>query len=115
MKKLTCLTSAPARLSVAMPLIFGLAAIAAAPTAEAVTIESVNIIDGGVDVTQGGAVNNADDALDVALWCNDAAPVRVDIVNGFVDVDEDGVLGEATDDLTDCDLTDENAGVPSTN
>lgn len=110
------------RLSVAMPLILGLATIAAAPTAEAVTIESVNIIDGGVDVTQGGLVNTADDSLDVALWCDDHTPIRVDIIDGFVDVDEDGVLGEATDDLFNCDLNDETAGpaganngIPTTN
>lgn len=110
------------RLSAAMPLIFGLATIAAAPTVGAVTIESVDIIGGMVDVTQGGLINGADDALDVALWCNDAAPIRVDIINGFVDLDEDGVLGEAAEDIVDCDLNDEtdgpagdNNGIPTSN
>ena len=38
------------RLFAAMPLIFGLATVVAAPTAQAVTINQVNIIDGLVDV-----------------------------------------------------------------
>ena len=115
-RKLKCLTSAPARLSVAMPLIFGLATIAAAPTVEAVGIEAANIIDGFFDTTQDGVVNGSDDALDVAVWCGNHTPIRVDIQNGFINMDEDVFLGEVNDDtfLT-CALNDENSGVPSTN
>lgn len=115
MKKRNCLTSAPARLSVAMPLIFGLAIIAAAPTVEAVPpVEPVNILDSFVDVDQNGAITGADDLSDFALWCNDAAAVKLDVINGVVDVTESGAI-QANDDLANCDLTDENAGVPTTN
>jgi hypothetical protein len=115
MKKLECLTSAPARLSVAMPLIFGLATIAATPTVEAVTINAVHIFDGRVDVDQVGPTGGTgDNATNVALWCNDAAPVAVNIVSGAVDVTQSGVVSNA-DDLFNCDLNDENGGVPTTN
>ena len=107
MKKLKCLTSAPARLSVAMPLMFGLATIAAAPTVEAVTIQRINIIDGRVDANASGAVDTADDLNNVALWCDDAAPIQVDIIDGGVDVTESGVIS-GHDDLFNCDLNDEN-------
>jgi hypothetical protein len=115
MKKLECLTSAPARLSVAMPLIFGLATIAATPTVEAVTINAVHIFDGRVDVDQVGPTGGTgDNATNVVLWCNDAAPVAVNIISGGVDVTQSGVVNTA-DDLSNCDLTDENGGVPTTN
>lgn len=107
------LISAPARLFAAMPLIFGLAAIVAAPNVEAVTIWPLNIVNGQLDVDSDGNLNEAtDDLLDVALWCDDAAPIQVDIRNGYLDVDEDGTVGEAADDLVNCDLANENAGVP---
>jgi hypothetical protein len=114
MKRLKCLTSAPARLSVAMPLIFGLATIAATPTVEAVGIEVVNILNGAVDVDQNGVINAADDLSDFALWCNDAAAVKLDIRDGFVDVTEGGTITTG-DDLANCDFTDENEGVPISN
>lgn len=97
------------RLSVAMPLIFGLATIAAAPTVEAVTTDKVDIINGSVDVDENAVINAADDLSDVALWCNDAAPVKVDIIDGGVDVNEGGSV-QADDDLVDCDLTNEQPG-----
>ena len=71
-----------------MPLIFGLATIAAAPTVEAVTIDTVDIINGLVDIDENGIIDAADDVNNVALWCNDAAPTQVDIINGRVDVTE---------------------------
>lgn len=115
-RKLKCLTSAPARLSVAMPLIFGLATIVAAPTVQATAgFDEVDIIDSAVDVNEDGFIAADDDLEDVILWCNDAAPVRVDIINGFVDLDEDGVVGEAAEDLGVCDLNDENNNMPSRN
>ena len=87
--------------------------LVAAPTVEAVTIESLNIVNGQLDVDQDGVLNEAtDDVLDVALWCDDAAAIQVDIRDGVLDVDEDGVIGEATDDLVNCDLANENARRP---
>lgn len=112
MKSFKCLISAPVRLSVAMPLIFGLATIAAAPIVEAVTINKVDIINGRVDVNESGAATAADDLSNFALWCDDAAPIQVDIINGLVDVTENGVISGA-DDLFDCDLNDEVFGIPS--
>ena len=118
MKRFTGLLSAPVRLSVAMPLIFGLAIIGAAPTVEAVTINQVDIINGFVDVNEDSAVNASDDLNNVAVWCNDAAPTQVDILNGGVDVTESAVVS-ASDDLFNCDLNDENiianVATPTTN
>ena len=37
---------------------------------------------------------------------------QVDIINGDFDVNEDGVVDEATDDLFNCDLDNENNGIP---
>jgi hypothetical protein len=99
-----------------MPLILGLATIAAAPTVQATAgFHEVDIIDSEVDVNEDGFISASDDLDDVILWCNDAAPVRVDIINGFVDLDEDGVVGEAAEDLGVCDLNDENNNIPSRN
>jgi len=115
MKRFKGLISAPVRRSVAMPLIFGLATIVAAPTVEAVTINAVDILNGRVDVNQDNATNGADNLNNVALWCDVAAPTRVDIIAGRVDVNENNVI-DVDDDLSDCDLTDENAaGKPATN
>ncbi|SJM95675.1 hypothetical protein CRENPOLYSF2_680003 [Crenothrix polyspora] len=113
MKKFNCLIPVPVRLFAAMPLIFGLAAIVAAPAVEAVTVIPVNIINGFIDVN-GGGVSNADDLANVALWCDNAAPVRLDFINGGVDVTENGVVN-VNDDLNNCDLTDENGGIPNSN
>lgn len=101
------------RLSVAMLLILGLATIAAAPSVGAVTVNEVDIYGGFVDVDEDGDVDAADDLANVALWCNDAAPIRVDILNGKFDVDESGAVS-TSDDLRDCDLNNENSGIPTT-
>ncbi len=100
--------AARVRLFAAMPLIFGLAAVLAAPTAQAAVVEEVNIINGFVDVDSNGVINASDDRLNVWLWCNDAAAVRVRIIDGGVDVTESGVVS-ASDDLINCDLNDENS------
>lgn len=101
-----------ARLSVAMALILGLATIAAAQNG--VGINQVDIADGLVDLDESGFPGPEDDAFSVLLWCNDADPVAVNIVNGAVDVTQGGVVG-TEDDLLNCDLNDENGGVPTTN
>ncbi|MFH0341435.1 MAG: hypothetical protein ACHBNF_04745 [Chromatiales bacterium] len=81
--------------------------LVAVPTVEAVTIRSVNITDGFVDVDKDGVLGEAtDDLLNVALWCNVAAPTQVDIIDGEVDVTEDLVV-DASDHLSNCDLNDE--------
>ena len=111
MKKLNCLNSAPVRLFAAMPLIFGLAAMVAAPTAQAVSAIEINEVDienGETDVDEDGFIFENDDLTDVVLWCNGATPVRVDIINGLYDVTENGVV-DSNDDLLDCDLNDENS------
>ena len=92
MNKLKCLPSAPARLSVAMPLIFGLATIAAIPAVEAMTVNEVDIFNGYVDVDEDGDVDAADDLPNVALWSWQGTPIRVDIIDGGFDVNEDGVV-----------------------
>ena len=99
--------TAPVRLLAAMPLIFGLATVLAAPAAQAAVVDPVHIINGFVDVDQNNVINSLDDRLNVWLWCNDAAPVRVRIIDGGVDVTESGFVS-AADDLIDCDLNDEN-------
>lgn len=118
MKRFTGLLSAPARLSGALPLLFGLAIIGAAPSVEAVTINQVDLINGFVDVDENGVVNAADDLNNVAVWCNDAAPTQIDILNGGADVTESGAVS-ASDDLVNCDLNDENTiggvATPTTN
>ena len=100
--------TAPVRLLAAMPLIFGLVAVLEVPTAQAAVVDEVNIINGLVDVNMDGVINASDDRLNVWLWCNDAAPVRVRIIDGGVDVTESGVVS-ASDDLINCDLNDENS------
>jgi len=106
--------------NVALSLVFGLAAIAAAPTAgAAVTIDEVDILDGFVDVQENGAIGANDDQTDVVLWCDEAMPVRVDIIDGKFDINEDGLTNNS-DDLLNCDLNDENTvagvnGVPTRN
>ncbi len=113
-RKLKCLTSAPARLSVAMPLIFGLATIAAAPTVEAAGIEQVDIVNGVVDVDEDGIPSEAtDDATNLLLNCNDATSIQVDIINGAVDVTEGGAIA-ASDDASNCDMNDLVGAFPST-
>jgi hypothetical protein len=97
-----------------MPLLFGLATIAAAPTVEAVTIDKVDIINGFVDVDENAVINPADDLSDVALWCNEAAPFKVDIIDGGFDVNEGGGIN-LNDDLVNCDLNDEQGGFPTSN
>jgi hypothetical protein len=82
MKKRNCVTSTPTRLSVAMPLIVGLATIAAAPTVEAAVIEQVDIRNGFVDVNEDNAISPADNATNVLLNCNDATSIAS--VNGTV-------------------------------
>lgn len=99
--------TAPVRLFAVMPLIFGLAVVLAAPTAQAAVVDEVNIINGLVDVNMDGVINASDDRLNVWLWCNDAAPVRVRIIDGGVDVTESGFVS-GSDDLINCDLNDEN-------
>jgi hypothetical protein len=100
--------AAPVRLFAAMPLIFGLATVLAASSVQAAVVDEVNIINGLVDVDQNGAINASDDRLNVWLWCNDAAPVRVRIIDGGVDVTESGFVS-GSDDLINCDLNDENS------
>lgn len=117
MKKQNCVTSAPARLSVAMPLIVGLATIAAAPTVEAAVIEQVDIINGFVDVNESGGANAADNATNVLLNCDDATSIQVDIIGGAVDVTENGAIA-SSDDAMHCDMNDlvgEFSSPPSTN
>ncbi len=101
------------RLSAAMPLILGLAAIAAAPTVGAAVIEQVDIINGCVDVTENGSCTSFDDATNLLMTCNDATAIQVDIINGGVDVTEGGGIG-GTDDARDCDLNDLVGAFPST-
>ena len=72
-------------------------------------VDKVDIIDGRVDVTENGAVDNADDVADVLLLFDDAAPIRVDIIDGRVDVTENGSVTTA-DDLPNTELTYEEAG-----
>jgi hypothetical protein len=60
--------AAPVRLFAAMPLIFGLATIVAAPAAHAVTVDQVDIIDGFFDVNEDLVVNALDDLSNVILW-----------------------------------------------
>lgn len=96
----------PAPLIAAMPLIFGLATTIVTPMAQAATIDTVNILDGEVDVNQDGFIFANDDLNNVWLWCNDAAPVRVKIIDGQVDVTENAVIN-GNDDLFNCDLNDE--------
>jgi hypothetical protein len=82
------------------------AALLAIPTAQASTIvDQVDIIDGRVDVNESGTITTLDDATDVLLFFNDAAPIRVDIIDGLVDVTEHA--GVTTfDDLSNFDLND---------
>lgn len=109
MKNLRRLISAPLRFAIVAPLIFGWATIAATSTAEAQTI-----VDGGVDVTEDGVVNSSDDAADVLLLFDEAAPIRVDIIDGRVDVTESGVVS-TFDDLVNVDLNDEAASTVGRN
>ena len=88
--------------------------LVAAPTVGAVTVNEVDILDGFVDVQENGAIGINDDLNNVILWCDEAMPVRVDIIDGEVDVNEDGVA-DTSDDLFNCDLNDENNGIPSRN
>jgi hypothetical protein len=113
MKKRNYVISVPACLSVAMPLIVGLATIVAAPTVEAAVIEQVDILNGFVDVNESGGVNAADDATNVLLNCNDATSIQVDIIDGAVDVNENGAIGSA-DDAINCDMNDLVGEFPST-
>lgn len=112
MKGITFTT--PLRLSVAMPLIFGLATFAAAPTVEAASIEQVDIINGEVDVNESGLVTPSDSATNLLMTCNDATAIQVDIIGGRVDVTEGGLI-QLSDDAFNCDLNDLVGGVPSTN
>jgi hypothetical protein len=116
MKKLKRLTSAPARLSVAMPLIFGLATIAAAPTVEAAATDQVDVVNSIVDVDEDGVLGEvADDTvLNVLLNCNDATSIQANILSGAVDVTGGGAIN-GSDDAFNCDLNDLNAGVTTTN
>ncbi|MEQ1485183.1 hypothetical protein [Methyloglobulus sp.] len=119
MKKSACINSTQTPLFAAMPLLFGLVTFVAAPAAEAVTIDSVNLIQGYVDVNQDGLIDGADDLNNVIFWFDEAAPVRVDITNGEIDVNEGGSI-TTLDDLNNVDLNDENTvngvnGVPSKN
>jgi hypothetical protein len=119
MKKSICLISAPRHLLAAMPLLFGLASVVTSPIAGAVTVDSVNIIQGFFDVDQNGIIDANDDLNNVALWFDEAAPVRVDIRDGEVDVNEGGTIN-TQDDLNNVDLNDENTvggvgGVPTKN
>lgn len=112
MKNITTSISRNAVLS----LIIGLSAVFVAPIAGAVSVDQVDLIDGRVDVNEDLIIDQRDDLPNVALWCNDSAPVRVDIFNGLIDVTEGGGVN-GSDDLVNCDLTDEvgGAGVPTTN
>jgi hypothetical protein len=119
MKKFNGLTRSSVRFFKAIPLIFGLAAIVAAPTVGAVTTNLVNIIQGFFDVNQDGIIDGADDLNNVAFWFDEGAPARCDIIDGEVDVNEGGSIN-AQDDLFNVDLNDENTvngnnGVPSKN
>lgn len=81
------------------------------PTAEAQVSDTVDIIDGRVDVDQGGAVNTADDLNDVILIVNEgggSATLKVvDIRDGRVDVNESGgITTDGADDVTDATLFD---------
>ena len=108
--------AAPVRLFAAMPLIFGLATVLAVPTAHAVTINQVDIIDGKVDVNEDGVISVGgvlDDLANVMLSCNGGTLIRVDIIDGKVDVNEGGAV-LTNDDLNDCKLTKEVAGFPTT-
>ena len=108
--------AAPVRLLAAMPLIFGLATILAAPTAHAVTINQVDIIDGKIDVNEDGLITVggvADDLANVMLSCNGGTLIRVDIIDGGVDVNEGGAI-LTNDDLLNCDLNKEVGGFPTT-
>jgi hypothetical protein len=113
MKKRNYVISAPARLSVAMPLIVGLATIAVAPTVEAAVIEQVDIINGFVDVNESGGVNAADNATNVLLNCDDATSIQADIIGGAIDVNENGAIAN-TDDAFNCDMNDLVGGFSST-
>jgi hypothetical protein len=113
MKKRNYVISAPARLSVAMPLIVGLATIAVAPTVEAAVIEQVDIINGFVDVNESGGVNAADNATNVLLNCNDATSIQADIIGGAIDVNENGAIA-SSDDAFNCDMNDLVGEFPST-
>ena len=108
--------AAPVRLFAAMPLIFGLATVLAVPTAHAVTINQVDIIDGKVDVNEDGVISVGgvlDDLANVMLSCNGGTLIRVDIIDGKVDVNEGGAI-LTNDDLNDCNLTMEVGGFPTT-
>lgn len=108
--------AAPVRLFAAMPLILGLATFVAAPMAEAVTINQVDIIDGKVDVNEDGLITVggiSDDLANVMLSCNGGTLIRVDILDGGVDINEGGAV-LTNDDLLNCDLNREVGGFPTT-
>ena len=102
-----------ARATASLPLIVGLSMMAWLPSAHAVTVNQVDIIDGLVDVNEDGIVNAADDLPNVMLLCS-GAQVRVNIIDGFVDVTQGGAI-QTSDDQANCVLTDETGGVPGPN
>jgi predicted TIM-barrel enzyme len=119
MKNSTCVISEPKRHIAAMPLLLGLAVFVAAPAAQAVTFNEVDIIQGRFDVNENGIIDAADDLNNVAMWFDGAALAQVDIKDGLVDVNEGGSIN-TQDDLSNVDLNDENTvsgsgGVPSRN
>lgn len=98
------------RLTLWTPFAVVAAAITSCPSAEAqgypiIWELSVDIRNGGIDVNEDGFVNTADDAGNILLFFDDAAPIRVDIVNGLVDVTESGGVN-CYDSLPNVDLFD---------
>jgi hypothetical protein len=79
-----------------------------APTAQAQASDTVDIIDGRVDVDQSGAVNTSDDLADVLLIVNEGTTATlkvVDIRDGRVDVNESGgITTDGADDVDDATL-----------